>query len=344
SPSGAAAALSVSATSMLYAWEPYGSRIKDNMRAARCLDAIDAAITAHSEGRIEAPSFPKPVTKHFVGGDATNPCAGDPQNQFDHYRASTVWSQLDVAALSAVPPIKDALLGYFSDALAWYASYMAFQDARGWSSPSRLMKWESVLGRLSGRLASLLPPEAAIERLVEPAVAMGDAKARSELLADLLDGFAHAMVEGDLPVDADFEAVWRTASDALFETARGERSGRYDPDETPLSAAAFAHYGLPVFEPGWSRAAELSTLLGNWVAACARYRFSAGLVSNLVDHAGVAFAPHPGLDWLEAIIGAHRSTTPKDWRSEVGRPAGELLATLWSRSTPAQRRADVVRF
>ena len=51
-----------------------------------------------------------------------------------------------------------------------------------------------------------------------------------------------------------------------------------------------------------------------------------------------------GLDWLEAIIEAHRSTTSEDWRSDVGRPAGELLATLWSRSTAAQRRADVVRF
>lgn len=347
SPSGAAAALSVSATSMLYAWEPYGRGIEGNMRAARaarCLDAIDAAITAHAEGRVEAPSFPRLVTEHFVGGDATNPCAGDPQDQFDHYRASTVWSQLDVAALSAVPPIKDALLGYVSDALAWYASYMEFQDARGWSTPARLMKWESVLGRLSGHFASLVPAETAVERLVEPAAAMGDAKARSDLLAALLDGFAHAMVARDVPVDAGFETVWRAASEALFETARRERSGRYDPDQTPLSAAAFAHYGLPVFEPGWHRAAKLTTLLGEWVAACARYRFSAGLVSRLVAHAGAAFAPHPGLDWLEAIIEAHRSTTSEDWRSDVGRPAGELLATLWSRSTAAQRRADVVRF
>ena len=101
---------------------------------------------------------------------------------------------------------------------------------------------------------------------------------------------------------------------------------------------------MPVFEPGWHRAAELTTLLGEWVAACARYRFSAGLVSRLVAHAGAAFAPHPGLDWLEAIIEAHRSTTSEDWRSDVGRPAGELLATLWSRSTAAQRRADVVGF
>lgn len=347
SPCAAGAALSVSAASMLYTWEPFGREIEGNMRAARaarCLDAIDAAITAHAEGRVEAPSFPRPVTEYFVGGDATNPRAGDPQNQFDHYRASTVWSQLDVAALAEVPSIKSALLGYVSDALAWYASYMEFQDAHGWSSPSRLMEWESVLGRLSGRLALLLPAETAVERLVEPAAAMGDAKARSHLLAAQLDAFAHMMVEGDLPVNADFEAVWRAASKALFETARNEQGGRYDPDQIPLSAAAFAHYGLPVFEPGWHRAAELTTLLGEWVAACARYRFSAALVSRLVMHAGTAFVPHPGLGWLEAITDAHRSTTLEDWRSEVAQPAGAMLATLWSRSTTTQRRANVARF
>lgn len=347
SPSGSAAALSVSAVSMLYSWEAFGTDLEGNMRAARaarCFDAIDAAISAHAEGRIEGPTFPRPVTEHFVGGDATNPCAGDPENQFDHYRASSVWSGLDVVALSAARPIMDILLDYLSDALAWYASYMEFQDARGWSSPSRLMEWESVLGRVSGQLASLVPTAIAVERLVQPAASMGDAKARSELLAALLDGLAHAMVEGNLPVDPGFETVWRAASEALFETAGGERSGRYDPDQTPLSAAAFAHYGLPVFEPGWPRAAELAPLLGGWVGACARYRFSAGLISTLVAHTGAAFAPHPGLDWLEAIIEAHRSTSAEDWRSEVGRPAGELLGTLWGRSTAAQRRADVVRF
>ena len=347
SPSGSAAALSVSAVSMLYAWEAYGTDLERNMRAsraARCLEAIDLAISAHREGRIAGSMFPRPVTEHFVGGDATNPCAGDPENQFDHYRASAVWSDLDVVSLSAVQPIKDILLRYFSDALIWYASYMEFQDARGWSSPSRLMGWESVLGRVSGHLASLVPAATAVEQLVRPAASTGDLKARCALLAALLDGLAHAMVDGDLPVDSDFVTVWRAASEALFETARRERSGRYDPDQTPLSAAAFAHYGLPVFEPGWPRAAELAPLVRDWVEACARYRFSAGLVSTLVAHAGAAFAPHPGLDWLESIIEAHRSTNAGHWRAEVGRPAGELLATLWGRCTNEQRRADVVRF
>ncbi len=347
SPSAAAAALSVSATSMLYAWEPFGADLRERMhgsREARCLDAIEVAIVAHAEGRIEGSSFPRPVTDRFVGGDARNPCAGDPQNQFDHYRASAVWSDLDVRSLAAVGTIRDMLLPYLSDAFAWYASYMEFQDARGWASPSRLMEWESVLGRLSGQIAPLLPFQTVIERLVQPAAAMGDAKARNDLLAAFLDAFAREMVNGNCPVDDDFTAVWRAASTPLFETARREGSRRYDPDQTPLSAAAFAHYGLPVFEPGWSRAGELTMLLGDWVHACKAYRFAAGVVSLLVSQAGTTFAPDPGLAWLEAIIEAHRSTGADGWRSEVGRPAGELLATLWTRSTPAERRESVMRF
>lgn len=347
SPSAAAAALSVSATSMLYAWEPYGTDLRERMRRsreARCLDALDGAIAAHAEGLTVGPSFPRPITERFVGGDAMNPCAGDPQDQFDHYRASDVWSDLDVPSLAAVGPIKDLLLLYLSDALAWYASYMEFQDASGRGSPSRLMRWESVLGRLCGQIAPLLPAPTVIERLVQPAAAMADAKARNDLLASLLDAFARETVDGDRPVDDGFTAVWRAASTALFETARREGSRRYDPDQTPLSAAAFAHYGLPVFAPGWPRAGELAPLLGDWVDACKAYRFAAGVVSVLVSQAGAAFAPDPGLAWLEAIIEAHRSTGADDWRSEVGRPAGELLATLWARSTPAERRKHVVRF
>ena len=347
SPSGSAAAFSVSAVSMLYTWQAYGTDLHENMqvsRASRCLDAIDLTISAHAEGRIDGPVFPRPVSEPFVGGDATNPCAGDPENQFDHYRAAAVWSELDVVSLSAVQPIDDILLRYFSGALVWYASYMKFQATRGWSSPSRLMSWESALGRVSGHLASLTPGATAVERLVRPAASMGDPRARSDLLAALLDGLAHAMVDGDLPVDTDFATVWRAASEALFETAHREQSSRYDPEEIPLSAAAFAHYGLPVFEPRWPRAEELAPLIGEWIEACARYRFSAGLVSKLVGHAGGAFAPHPGLDWLEAIIAAHRSTSAKHWRDDIGRPAGELLGLLWERSTSAQRCADVVRF
>lgn len=347
SPSAAAAALSVSAASMLYAWEAYGTDLRERMRGsreARCLDAIDAAIAAHSEGRIDGPSFPEAVTEHFVGGDASNPCAGEPTNQFDHYRAGAVWAGLDVRSLAAVTPIRDLLLPYLSDALAWYASYMEFQDAHGWSSPSRLMEWESALGRLCGQLAPLLPAAVVVERLVQPAASMGDAKARNDLLAAFLDGFAHEMVDRDLPIDLEFATVWRSASAVLFETAQREGSRRYDPDDSPLSAAAFAHYRFPVFEPEWPRAGELAPLLGEWVDACKGYRFSASLVSRLVAQAGTSFAPDPGLSWLEAILEAHRTTITDDWRGEIGGPAGELLTTLWARTTPSRRRDCVVRF
>lgn len=346
-PSAAAAALSVSAASMLYAWEAWGMDLRERMRGtreARCLDAIDAAVAAHSEGRLDGPSFPRPVTEHFVGGDAFNPCAGEPENQFDHYRAGAVWGNLDVRSLAAVTPIRDLLLPYLSDALAWYASYIEFQDARGWSSPSRLMEWESVLGRLCGQLASPLPAATVVERLIQPAAAMGDAKARNDLLAAFLDGFAHEMVDQDLPIDVKFATVWRSASAVLFETARREGSRRYDPDETPLAAAAFAHYRYPVFEPDWPRAGELAPLLAEWVDACKGYRFSACLVARLVAQAGTSFVADPGLRWLEAIVEAHRSTVTEDWRGEIGGAAGELLTTLWARTDAFGRRDSIVRF
>ena len=139
SPSAAAAAaLSVSATSMLYAWEPYGRGIEGNMRAARaarCLDAIDAAITAHAEGRVEAPSFPRLVTEHFVGGGRDQPLRG---RSAGPVRPLPRLGRLVAARRRGAfrcPPIRDALLGYVSDALAWYASYMEFQDARGLEQP-----------------------------------------------------------------------------------------------------------------------------------------------------------------------------------------------------------------
>jgi hypothetical protein len=67
-------------------------------------------------------------------------------------------------------------------------------------------------------------------------------------------------------------------------------------------------------------------------------------VRTLINHADAAFIPLPGLDWLEAILGAHGATSAGDWRSQIGPAAGDILAMLWGRSDLADRRANIVRF
>lgn len=342
-----AAALSVCADSMLYTWHPLRQDFEEQMKASRAerrQRAIDRALDTIDRGEISIPAFPKPVTKRFVAGDASNPCAGDRQAQFDTYRASDIWKAVDVEAVCAVPAIREGLIAYISDALQWYASFMEFQDnRRSCGSATRHMDWESTMGGIAGRLAHLLPAEDTIAKLVRPAAAIPEGEARSDVLAHLLNTFADTMVARDRPVDASFTAVWRAASEPLFEHARRNGSRRYDPDPTPLAAAAFAHYSLPVFPPNWPRASELADLVHEWIVNCARYRFSASIVRRLIAQAGSAFVPKPGLEWLAMILDAH-DTLDAEERSVIGGAAGEILLLLWSGSDGAARRANIVRF
>lgn len=345
-PAAARAAFRVSADSMLYAWVPFALAFEQRMKtnyAERCLGAVDAALLSLSSDEAGGPEFPRPITERFQGGDASNPCAGDPATQFDHYRASAVWERLDVRALGADAGLRDLLVGYFSDAIVWYGSYLKFQDG-GFGSISRAMKWERALGGIAGRLALLVDPAEAARRFIEPAAAIGDRKARSDVLSSILEALGRDLVDKDLPLDAAFEAIWRAAARPIFDAAHSEGSRRYDPEETPLTAAAFAQYNYPVFPAGWPRAPELVVLLNEWVAECARYRFAASVIRTLIGQAGMAFIPLPGLDWLEAILEAHRTTDAEEWRSQIGPPAGDILATLWGRCRPDDRRFHVVRF
>jgi len=347
-PSAAAAAFSVSATSMLYAWQPYDMDFEAKMkayRAERDLQTIDAALLSMASGQVERPQFPLPATEPFIGGDASNPCAGDPEFQFDHYRAATVWKPLDIEQLAASEDLRDLLVEYFSGALGWYSAFLDFQTSEhGWGLPSRAMHWESALGRITGWLVLAIDPSAAIARLIEPAAAVADGKARSDILASQLDVLGRALYDNDLPLDARFEAVWRAAAQPLLEQGRQDASRRHDPQYAPLSAAAFAYYNYPVFPGGWPRAGELGGLLTYWVGECARYRFAASLIRTLIKQAGPAFIPAPGLGWLEAIVDAHRSTSADDWRTQIGPAAGDILSMLWNGSSADDRRSNVVRF
>jgi hypothetical protein len=187
-------------------------------------------------------------------------------------------------------------------------------------------------------------PKEATERLIDPAAAVGDGKARNEILLSFLEALGRDLVEHDLSLDPAFEALWRAAARPIFDTAHSEGNRRYDPEEAPLTAAAFAQYNSPVFPPSWPRAPELAALLNDWVSECARYRFAASSIRTLIGHAGPAFVPLPGLGWLEAILEAHGATSAGDWRSQIGPPAGDILTMLWGRSGSAARRSNIVRF
>ncbi|KQT01684.1 hypothetical protein ASG42_27145 [Rhizobium sp. Leaf391] len=342
-----AAALSVTAESVLYTWHPFDRAFENRMRtsrAERAMRTIERALDAIDRDEILAPKFPTPVTETFVAGDARNPRAGDPEAQFDPYRASSVLSALDIEAICEVPELSGILVVYASDALRWYASFLQFQDKERHYGSTRHMEWESTLGGIAGRLASLIPADETTAELVQPAISIPDGKARSDVLAHFLNAFGNALVVGDRPIDAEFERVWRAASNPIFEQSRRSASRRHDPDEMPLAAAAFAHYFLPVFPPGWPRARELAPLIDEWLSHCKRYRFAASLIRRLIEQSGSAFVPSPGLDWLELILDAHKDTDSERWRSSLGSSTGEILVLLWSRSDKHARRAQVVRF
>jgi hypothetical protein len=347
-PKGCAAALAVSAASMLYTWHPFRENFQELMRASRrerLLRAIDLAVEAFDRGEFPGPVFPKPITSSFIAGDARNPCAGDPESQFDTYRASAVWKSFDIAAVCKVPKILEILAGYVSDALTWYASFMQFQDNdRSYGGPTRHMDWESTLGGMAGGLASFLPADVALAKLIHPAKSIPNEESRDDILANLLNTLGDAIVVRDLPIDAAFEKMWRAASQPLFERAHSHRSRRHDPDATPLTAAAFALYSMPVFPPNWPRANELANLIHEWVINCARYRFSASIIKTLIKQSGPAFMPLPGLDWLELILDAHKETSAEHWQSGMGSAAGEILVLLWSGSDKSAQRAHVARF
>ncbi|WP_192182870.1 hypothetical protein [Mesorhizobium amorphae] len=341
-----AAGLAVSAESMLYSWHPFDANFEEKMRtsrAERSLGAIDLALDAIDRGEILVPVFPLPVAETFVAGGASNPCAGDPESQFDTYRASALWSGLDIEAICQVSELREILVTYVSDALRWYASFMEFQDSSRSYGATRRMEWEMTLGGIAGRLAALIPSDEAVAKFVLPATSIPDGKTRSDVLAHLLNAFGNTLIVADRPVDSSFETVWRAASQPIFEQARNEAGPRYDPDETALTAAAFALYSLPIFPPEWPRAKELAGLVHEWVTNCARYRFAASIVRRLIAQAGSAFTPSPGLDWLEAILDAH-ATDSQYWQSGMGDATGEILLLLWSGSDKSARRIHVKRF
>jgi len=341
-PVAASAAFWVSAASMIYQWRPYAEGYKE-LYAERCLDAVDTAMERLITGEIVAPDFPPAITEPFQGGDGTNLCAGSATMQFDHFRATKVWKQTDFVALSAAEALSEPVQRYFADAVLWLNSYGVHQQDR-FGVRARLMDWEYTLGRIVGSLSLSVHPERANALYIAPVVSIVEAETRTLILTEMLEAFARSLVDDNRPLDAAFEAIWRPAAQAVFTAARVQATRRWDPESGPVAAAAFAMFGNPVFPPDWPRAGELVGLLDEWVAECARYKFSASIVRTLVNHTGNAFVPSPGMAWLEAILAAHRNTSDEEWRSQIGSPAGDLLAIFWTRCSADQRRTDVVRF
>jgi hypothetical protein len=341
------ALLSVCFATMLYTWLPWSDdreqKIADD-RGCRADEAVNRALKAISDGEVSDLPKPPSITTEFIGEDDADRPVGVADVQFDTWRAAAILGSLDVPKWAAEPRIQLALTAFAKSGLRWLASFMAKQKVvRGYSGPARRMDWEHALGRLCGRLAATLPVPDAMKNLVEPLRENSSRKSRGSVYETFLDSMGVSLVDTDVVVDARFCTIWRAITEGVFTDAASSATGRYDPEEEPLAAAAFASYRQPVFPPDWQRAPSLIPLLDDWTAATLSYQFTPTILAKLVQQAPEAFAPDPGLRWLEQLLD-HHGQSRTYWSGSPSTSAGTLLAVIWETSDATQRRSEILRF
>lgn len=343
-PEAAAAGLATLTDSFLFGWRQWGPDLQERLREDRADRAgrfIAGALAAMERGALCAMPAPPEIAAPFIAGSQGFRCYGDPDQQFDTYRAAAILQKLDVAPFAAHPVLRDRLLDYGESCLGWTRSFVDGQRSEEgrWDGPDRRLEWEHAIGVTAGRIAFECEAATAVARLVVPMTRVEEEEPRLGMLDSFLDTYAVRLVVAERSVDDGFATVWRAAAAPVFASVRQGREYR---TARALEAAGFASYRRPVFEPNWSRAASFAPLIGEWVDACAALEIAPGVVAALVCQAPAAFSPDPALGWLEQMLTAQADAAARArWRAGVGVPAGAMLEAIWA-ATPASARASAI--
>lgn len=346
-PPAAAAGLAALADSFLFSWRQWGTDLEQWLRddrAARAEQAVAAIADRLADNDVADMPVPPPIPAPFVTASQGFYPHGDVDQQFDTYRAASIFRQFDLSPFLAVTDLRERLCCFAHAAIEWLRSFVDGQEPPEgrWDSGDRRMDWEHALGAFMGQIAYSLPSERAIADIVCPIAAIESEETLMTILDTFLNAHATRLFEANRPVDEAFAAIWRAAASIAFDGMSARREYRRS---DALDAAGFCSNGWPVFEPNWPHAASFAPLIAEWVQVCAAFEVAPPVVSALVARAPAAFSPDPALGWLEQILAAYIVPELRErLRSGAGRRCGQLLTTIWGATSAPDHLAAVERF